>query len=167
MDSPSIVNLLDNDEMRDKFDEMYMGIAKSIAQQSYCKRAQVGCIAVKNDNIVSFGYNGTLRGHKNECEEVVIGPNGVTERKTRSDVLHAEQNLICKAARDGVSLKDATLYITMMPCATCANLLVQSGFKRIVVMDNYRSDLGYRTLTSSLNKEPILVDFIEDILHAR
>ena len=153
--------------MRDKFDEMYMGIAKSVAQQSYCKRAQVGCIAVKNDNIVSFGYNGTLSGHPNNCEETTVGMDGITQVTTRPDVLHAEQNLICKAARDGVSLKDATLYITLMPCSTCANLIVQSGFKRVVVLDKYRSDLGFRTLTTTLNKSPILVDFFEDLINAR
>jgi len=133
-------------------------MADEAATLSYCERAKVGCIAVKDGNILGFGYNGTLSGHENCCEILVDN-----ELKTRDDVLHAEQNLICKAARDGISLKDATLYCTLMPCATCANLIVQSGIKRIIVRRKYRNDKGFETLTSALNKRPVEVICLEDI----
>lgn len=163
--------------MGDKLDKFYMDIAEKTAQLSYCNRAQVGCIAVKDGNILGFGYNGTPSGWPNVCEAVESLPLWADKEedipkedrkyyvtyKTKPEVLHAEQNLICKAARDGVSLKDATVYCTLMPCVTCAILLIQSGIKRVVVREKYRCEKGLNALTSSLNKSPIEVCFIEDI----
>lgn len=142
----------------DKFDDLYMEMAKNVAKMSYCKRRQVGSVAVRDGNLLSFGYNGSLRGHENNCEDA--------EGKTHSNVVHAEQNMICKAARDGVSLKDSTVYVTTMPCVTCSNLLIQAGIKRVVVLENYRDDKGFKTLGSSLNNPPIQIDFCDmEALH--
>lgn len=163
--------------MSDKLDKFYMDIAKRTAELSYCERAKVGCIAVKDGNILGFGYNGTPSGWENVCELVDSLPNWADNidqikeedrkhyvtYKTKPEVLHAEQNLICKAARDGHSLKGSTLYCTMMPCVTCAILIIQSGITRVVVDENYKCDKGYLALTSELNKHPIEVCYIKDV----
>lgn len=107
---------------------MYMKIAEVVAQRSSCKRAKVGCIIVKNRQIIAEGYNGTPPGwHTNQCEK-----DGVT----KDCVSHAESNAISKAASSPVSCRGGTLYCTYRPCFECSKQIVQSHIER-VVFDNY------------------------------
>ncbi|MBO7604116.1 MAG: dCMP deaminase family protein [Bacteroidales bacterium] len=112
-----------------KFDHRYLEMAEIWAKNSYCKRRQVGALLVKNNMIISDGYNGTPSGFENVCEE-----NGVT----KPYVLHAEANAISKVAKSGNSSEGATLYVTASPCIECAKLIIQSGIKRVVYKDEYR-----------------------------
>ncbi len=100
------------------------------AQNSYCRRRQVGALLVKDRMIISDGYNGTPSGFENNCED----ENGVT----KPYVLHAEANAITKVAKSGNSSKGATLYVTASPCLECAKLIIQAGISRVVYKDEYR-----------------------------
>ena len=113
-----------------KFDDNYLQMAAIWAQNSYCKRRQVGALIVKDRMIISDGYNGTPSGFENICED----ENGVT----KPYVLHAEANAISKVAKSGNSAEGATLYITASPCMECAKLIIQSGIRRVVYRDEYR-----------------------------
>ena len=112
-----------------KFDRRYLEMAEIWAKNSYCKRRQVGALLVKDNMIISDGYNGTPSGFENVCEE-----NGVT----KPYVLHAEANAISKLAKSGNSSEGATLYVTASLCMECAKLIIQSGIKRVVYKDEYR-----------------------------
>ena len=122
----------------EKFDRSYIQMAGVWAQNSYCKRRQVGALLVKDRMIISDGYNGTPSGFENICED----ENGVT----KPYVLHAEANAISKVAQSGNSSKDATLYVTASPCVECAKLIIQAGIKRVVYADPYRNDDGIKLL---------------------
>ena len=121
-----------------KFDQRYIEMAEIWAQNSYCKRRQVGALLVKDNMIISDGYNGTPSGFENVCEE-----NGVT----KPYVLHAEANAISKVAKSGNNSLGATLYVTASPCIECAKLIIQSGIKRVVYKDEYRLTDGVDLLT--------------------
>ena len=114
----------------EKFDHSYLEMAQIWAQNSYCKRRQVGALIVKDRMIISDGYNGTPSGFENICED----ENGVT----KPYVLHAEANAITKVAKSGNSSLGATLYVTASPCLECSKLIIQSGIKRVVYRDLYR-----------------------------
>lgn len=113
-----------------KFDRSYLRMAQIWAENSYCKRRKVGALLVKNNMIISDGYNGTPSGFENICED----ENGAT----KPYVLHAEANAITKVAKSGNSSEDATLYVTASPCIECAKLIIQAGIKRVVYRDEYR-----------------------------
>lgn len=113
-----------------KFDHSYIQMAALWAQNSYCKRRQVGALIVKDKMIISDGYNGTPSGFENVCED----ESGVT----KPYVLHAEANAITKVAKSGNSSEGATLYVTASPCMECAKLIIQSGIQRVVYRDEYR-----------------------------
>ncbi len=121
-----------------KFDQRYLEMAEIWAKNSYCKRRQVGALLVKDNMIISDGYNGTPSGFENVCEE-----NGVT----KPYVLHAEANAISKVAKSGNNSLGATLYVTASPCIECAKLIIQSGIKRVVYKDEYRLTDGVDLLT--------------------
>ena len=108
-----------------KFDRSYLRMAQIWAENSYCKRRKVGALLVKNNMIISDGYNGTPSGFENICED----ENGIT----KPYVLHAEANAITKVAKSGNSSEDATLYVTASPCIECAKLIIQAGIKRVEV----------------------------------
>ncbi len=113
-------------------------MARIWASNSYCKRRQVGALLVKDKMIISDGYNGTPSGFENVCED--------ENDKTKPYVLHAEANAITKVAKSGNSSDGATLYITASPCIECAKLIIQSGIKRVVYMDEYRLEDGVELL---------------------
>jgi dCMP deaminase len=121
-----------------QFDKRYLEMAKTWALNSYCKRRQVGALIVKEKMIISDGYNGTPAGFENLCED--------RENRTKPYVLHAEANAITKVAKSNNSSEGATLYITSAPCMECAKLIIQSGIKRVVFCDNYRTDDGIKLL---------------------
>ncbi len=122
------------DPKQARYDKLYIDLAKRIAQMSHAVKRQVGAIAVKNNNILSFGFNGTPTGMANTCED----ENG----KTHPWVIHAEANLVSKAAAEGLSLQDSTVYITTAPCDNCALLLIQSRVSRVVFDEYYKTDSG-------------------------
>lgn len=118
-------------EMQDKqtaLDCRYIRMAQIWAENSYCKRRQVGALLVKNKTIISDGYNGTPAGFKNICED----ENG----HTYPYVLHAEANAITKIARSGNSSEGATLYVTTSPCIECSKLIIQAGITRVVFSEH-------------------------------
>ncbi|MBN2693211.1 dCMP deaminase family protein [bacterium] len=123
---------------RVSIDEMYLKMATVISERSYCNRKQVGCVIVKDNMIVSDGYNGTPTGFENVCED----ENGDTHKY----VLHAEANALTKLAKSTNSSKDATLYVTMSPCYECSKLIIQTGIKRVVFSELYRIDDGLKLL---------------------
>lgn len=113
-----------------KFDDRYIEMAAVWAKNSYCKRRQVGALIVKDNMIISDGYNGTPAGFENVCED----ENGIT----KPYVLHAEANAITKVAKSGNSASGSTLYVTASPCIECSKLIIQAGIKRVVYRDEYR-----------------------------
>lgn len=113
-----------------KRDQLYMRMARTWAENSYCKRRQVGALLVKNQMIISDGYNGTPSGFENNCED----KNNVS----KPYVLHAEANAITKVARSNNSSEGATLYVTASPCMECSKLIIQAGIKRVVYGEEYR-----------------------------
>ena len=117
------------EEKQHQLDQRYLRMAKIWAENSYCKRRQVGALVVKNQMIISDGFNGTPSGFENVCEE-----NDVT----KPYVLHAEANAITKLARSHNSSNDATLYVTASPCLECSTLIIQSGIKRVIYGEQYR-----------------------------
>jgi len=119
-------------------DKRYLRMAAIWAENSYCKRRQVGVLIVKDKMIISDGYNGTPSGFENICED----ENGVT----KPYVLHAEANAITKIACSNNNSKDATLYVTASPCIECAKLIIQAGIKRIVYSEKYRLTEGIELL---------------------
>ena len=114
-----------------KLDLRYLRMARIWAENSYCKRRQVGALVVKDKMIISDGYNGTPSGFENVCED-----NNVT----KPYVLHAEANAITKLARSSNNSEGSTLYVTASPCIECAKLIIQSGIKRVVYAEKYRLD---------------------------
>ncbi len=137
--------------MKKKFIETYMDVAERFAQLSSAKRLQVGAIVVKDDRIISIGYNGMPSGWDNECEEVVP-PNEWVEfeqLKTKPEVLHAETNAIAKLAKSSESGLGATMFVTHAPCIDCAKLVYQSGIDTVYYKNDYRSTQGLEFLTKS------------------
>jgi dCMP deaminase len=130
-------------------DKRYLRMAKIWAENSYCKRRQVGALIVKNQMIISDGYNGTPSGFENICED----GNNVT----KPYVLHAEANAITKVAASNNNSEGSTIYITSSPCIECAKLIIQSGIRRVVYSDRYHTDEG----TELLNRAGIEVNYIE------
>ncbi len=120
-------------EMTDKqrlLDERYLRMAGIWSENSYCTRRKVGAILVKDNMIISDGYNGTPSGFPNVCED----EHGVT----LPYVLHAEANAITKVARSNNSSDGSTLYVSTSPCMECSKLIIQAGIKRVVFSELYR-----------------------------
>ena len=126
--------------MKNKFINAYMEVAKIFANLSTAKRLQVGAIVVKDDRIISIGYNGMPSGWDNVCEH---------EGKTKPEVLHAETNAIAKLARSPESGEGATIFITHAPCIDCAKLIYQSGITSVYYNEEYRSTQGLEFLANS------------------
>ncbi len=120
-------------------DYRYLRMARIWAENSYCKRRQVGALVVKDKMIISDGYNGTPSGFENICED----ESGVT----KPYVLHAEANAITKLARSGNNSEGSTLYVTASPCIECAKLIIQAGIRRVVYAEKYRLTDGVDLLT--------------------
>lgn len=119
-------------------------MAEELSKLSYAERKKVGCLIVKDTQIISEGYNGTPTGFDNACEYY----NHVDEMYTKPEVLHAESNAITKLARSTNSSSGSTLYVTLAPCFDCSKLIIQAGVKRLVYKDTYRKD-GLALLTQA------------------
>lgn len=125
------------EEKKRDLDLRYLRMARIWAENSYCKRRQVGALIVRDKMIISDGYNGTPSGFENICEE-----NDVT----KPYVLHAEANAITKIARSNNSSDGATLYVTAAPCLECSKLIIQAGIRRVVYSEHYRLEDGVQLL---------------------
>ena len=126
------------EDKQTKYDKAYLKMALEWGELSYCKRRKVGALIVKDNMIISDGYNGTPSGFENICED--------DEGYTKWDVLDAEANAIAKVSSSTQSTKGATLYITLSPCRECSKLIFQSGIKRVVYNKKYKDTSGLEFL---------------------
>ena len=137
--------------MKQKWIDAFMDTAERFAQLSSAKRLQVGAVVVKDNRIISIGYNGMPSGWTNECEEVVtptlpyLSGDGPT-LKPNDEVIHAEANAISKLARDGERGYGSSLFCTHAPCIHCAKLIYGAGVKKVYYRDTYRDTLGVEFL---------------------
>lgn len=123
-----------DEEKQYNLDNRYLRMAQIWAENSYCRRRHVGALVVKDKAIISDGYNGTISGFDNVCED----NDGITYPY----VLHAEANAITKLARSNHNSDGGTLYVTASPCIECAKLIIQAGIKRVVYAEKYRLEDG-------------------------
>lgn len=150
--------------MKDKLVRAYMKTAETFAELSHAKRLHVGAIVVKDDRIISIGYNGMPAGWDNNCEDRVYANEWSIDNnhwdyqeedgtcynlKTKPEVLHAETNAIAKLARSNESGLDADIFITHAPCLDCAKLIYQSGIDRVWYGAEYRDSTGVEFLNRS------------------
>ena len=161
--------------MKDKFVSLYMDWAKRCSELSHARRLHVGAVVVKDDTVISYGYNGMPAGWNNDCEDKVwdkgaggwLSPEEIEEQypyegwhegagrnvryglKTKPEVLHAESNAIAKLAKSTNSGLGADLFVTHSPCLDCAKLIYQSGIGRVYYGKNYRDDSGIKFLEQS------------------
>ena len=135
--------------MKPKLAQAYMKTAETFAELSHARRLHVGAIVVKDDRIISIGYNGMPAGWPNDCEDVVQHSDDTTTLKTKPEVLHAETNAVAKLARSTESGLDADIFITHSPCLDCAKLIYQSGIRRVWYGSEYRDSAGPEFLRKS------------------
>ena len=135
-----------------------MDIARRTADLSHARRLHVGAIVVKDDRIISIGYNGMPAGWDNNCEELVYRIAEEPVLKSRPEVLHAETNAIANLAKSNESGAGATMFITHSPCLDCAKLIYQSGINRVFYSKEYRDDTG----TQFLKKSGIEVNHVDE-----
>jgi len=151
--------------MKQKFIEAYMKVAETFADLSYARRLHVGAIVVKDDRIISIGYNGMPSGWDNTCEDTEYtyderdtvnnewtynkDTKQWSKLKTKPEVLHAESNAISKLAKSNESGMGATMFITHAPCLDCAKLIYQSGISSVLYRNAYRSNEGVEFLKKS------------------
>jgi dCMP deaminase len=143
--------------MKEKFIEPFMKTAETFAELSTAKRLKVGCIAVKDNRIISIGYNGTPSGLSNECEETIVtydtrdidntwDYNPDTKQfkklKTKQEVHHAERNALDKIARSNESSEGAVLFVTHAPCIECAKSIYACGITEVYYRNHYEASLG-------------------------
>ena len=123
--------------MKEKFVSAYMDVAERFAELSSAIRLHVGAIIVKDDRIISIGYNGMPSGWDNDCEDVLEDAT----LKSKPEVLHAETNAIAKLAKSTETGMGATMFVTHAPCLDCAKLIYQSGINSVLYRNTYR-DIG-------------------------
>lgn len=154
--------------MNKRLIETHMSVAETYAQLSYAKRLKVGAIVVKDDRVISIGYNGTPSGWDNECEEIefvlaaevqvsdeemyALGftrtdKNNWQRSRTKKEVIHAEANAIAKLAKHGEKSDGAVMFCTHMPCIDCAKQIAQAGIKKVYYRNTYRDTFGGSFLT--------------------
>ncbi len=126
-----------------------MDVAERFSKLSLARRLHVGAIVVKDDRIISIGYNGMPSGWDNDCEDKVWTQDGDYTLKTKPEVLHAETNAIAKLAKSTESGDGAVLFVTHSPCLDCAKLIFQSGICGVFYRDSYRNTDGTAFLERS------------------
>lgn len=129
-------------ENRLNWDQYFSKIVSVTAERSSCERLHVGCLLVKNNRIISQGYNGHLPGCKHES---------IIRNNHEQATVHAEQNAICDCAKRGVSCEGATAYVTHYPCIICCRLLLASGIKEIRYLEDYKNDKLVKYFCGLLN----------------
>lgn len=133
--------------MKEKYVKAHMAVAHQYATLSSAVRLQVGCIIVKDNRIISIGYNGMPSGWDNCCENIIDREkNGTPILKSKPEVLHAETNAIAKLASCNESGAGATLFVTHQPCLDCAKIIYQSGIKEVYYTHEYRASAGVEFL---------------------
>lgn len=164
--------------MKQKFIDLYMDWAKRAAELSHAQRLKVGAVIVKDDTVISYGYNGMPAGWENDCEDREwmtdaggwLNPDEIEQQwpytgeyvdgsgnriqgryrlKTKAEVLHAESNAVSKLAKSNNSGLDADIFITHAPCIECAKLIYQSGIRKVYFGQQYRNDNGLKFLEQS------------------
>ena len=128
--------------MKQKFIDAYMDVAHRFAQLSTAERLKVGAIIVKDDRIISIGYNGMPSGWTNECENVVAVDGYSVQYKTKDEVIHAEANAIAKLAKSSESGSGSTLFLTHSPCIQCAKQIYTAGIQEVFYKEDYRDPAG-------------------------
>jgi dCMP deaminase len=150
--------------MKQKFIDLYMAWAERTAELSHAVRLHVGAVIVKDDTVISYGYNGMPAGWDNNCEDEigqVLDDNGniiEARLKTKPEVLHAESNAIAKLARSTNSGLGATMFVTHAPCLDCAKLIYQSGISSVLYRNSYRDTSGVTFLEKSGVKINQIID---------
>ncbi len=146
--------------MKQKWIDAFMDTAERFAQLSSAKRLKVGSVVVKDNRIISIGYNGMPSGWTNDCEEVVeVHEDGGVVTRTKDEVIHAEANAISKLARDGEAGSNATMFCTHAPCVHCAKMIYGAGISKVYYRDTYRDTKGI----DFLEKCNIEVNHIKEI----
>ena len=143
--------------IKEKYLGTYMKVARLFAEHSSAQRKKVGAVIVKDDRIISIGYNGMPAGWDNDCETMTIVQDEIspgtfnldrrTEFKTKPEVLHAESNAIAKLAKSVESGDGATMFVTCSPCIECAKLIYQAGIKEVYYAEDYRNNDGVNFLS--------------------
>jgi dCMP deaminase len=132
--------------LKQKWIDAFMDTAERFAQLSSAKRLRVGAVVVKDNRIISIGYNGMPAGWTNECEHVIQLSDDTVELKTKDEVIHAEANAILKLARDGESGNGSSLFCTHAPCVQCAKLIYGAGINSMYYRESYRDNDGIEFL---------------------
>lgn len=128
--------------MKQKWVDAFMDTAERFSQLSSAVRLKVGAVVVKDNRIISIGYNGTPAGWDNCCEEVVQLSDDTVTTKTKDEVIHAEANAVAKLARDGESGSGADLFCTHAPCVQCAKIIYGAGISSVYYRESYRDNDG-------------------------
>ena len=125
------------------FDEIFMDLAQNLALRSHCTRAQVGCVLTKDTRIISIGYNGPPSGTHN-CDEDFKDEGGCPKdsKGSCSLALHAEQNAILYASKNGASIEGSTIYVTLSPCISCARIIYSMKIKKVIFLNSYAAYKG-------------------------
>lgn len=132
--------------MKEKWLKYFCNVAEQTAQLSTAIKLKVGCVIVKDNRILSIGYNGTPAGWDNECETLINhGDIGRTTLLTKPEVLHAEANALMKLCKSTESSCGATLFITHTPCIDCAKLIFQAGIENVYCINEYKARKGEGT----------------------
>lgn len=137
-------------EKRPSWNEYFKEIVLATSKRSPCERLHVGCLLVKDNRIISQGYNGFLPGCPHES---------IVRDNHEQATIHAEQNALCDCAKRGVSCNGATAYITHYPCLICARLLLASGIKEIKYIYDYKNDDLVHIFAKQLNVDIQKIDF--------
>jgi len=135
--------------MKNKFLFAFMDVAERFSQLSHARRLKVGAIVVKDDRIISIGYNGMPSGWDNDCEDLIKLDELYPTYKTKPQVLHAESNAITKLAKSHESGDKSTMFCTHSPCIECAKLIFQTGINTLYYRNDYRSTEGIDFLKAS------------------
>jgi len=128
--------------MKDKFISAYMDVAERFAKLSSAKRLQVGAIVVKDDRIISIGYNGMPSGWDNNCEDYIQLSDDTVITKTKPEVIHAEANAIAKLAKGNESGDGSMMFLTHAPCLDCAKQVYTTGIKKVYYRNSYKNTQG-------------------------
>ena len=127
---------------RPGFDEIYMELAQNLARKSHCVKIKVGSVLTKDTRIISIGYNGPPAGTHN-CDKK--WPENGCPRDSKGScslALHAEQNAILYASKNGVPIDGCTLYVTLSPCLACARIIYSMGIKKVIFLESYAKYKG-------------------------